>query len=222
MKTSDNLTPNKWHPIPRNNVRIYPSPQSILRESVGADEYKFVSETVTTEHIRAAVIMPLDKPYLHLLNEPYSLVHVRPTWRMIIVSTLDPVKWLDLARATGAISWWRGHNMTVTYNWERPLTDDLGNKIRPPNALGVTKPPNALEATKSAVFTESGRRVRSDIGVPRGKYDLDNLLEDIRAGTMTWVDIGLKHNISRITAMNIGRQHGIKKMNLSGLKNGQT
>jgi hypothetical protein len=213
MKTSNNLTPNKWHPVPRNNTRMYPSPQSVLRESVGADEYKFVSETVTTAHIRAAVIMPLDKPYDHLLNEPYSLVHVRPTWRMIIVSTLDPVKWLDLARSTGSLAWWRGHNMTVTYNWERPLTDELGNKIRPPNSLGITRPP---------VFTESGRRARSDIGVPRGQYDLESVLSDIRAGDMTWVDIGIKHGISRVTAMNIGKQHGITKTNLSGLKNGQT
>jgi hypothetical protein len=207
MKTSDNLTPNKWHPIPRNNVRIYPTPQSILRESVGADEYKFVCETVTTEHIRAAVIIPLDLPYQHLLNEPYSLVHTNSSWRMIIVSTLDPVRWLDLARGTGAQAWWRGHNMSITYNWQQPITDELGNKMRPPNAQGITR---------ITQYDASGRRRRSDIGVPRGRYDLNQLLDDIREGSMTWVEIARTHNISRITAMRVAKQHGIDKLNLKG------
>ena len=207
MKTSDNLTPNKWHPVPRNNTRMYPTPQSILREAVGADEYKFVSETVTTEHIRAAVIMPLSAAYDHLLHEPYSLVHTNSSWRMIIVSTLDPICWLDLARSTGAMAWWRGHNMSITYNWQQPLTDELGNKIRPPNALGKTT---------ITQYDASGRRLRSDAGVPRGKYDLNQLLDDICEGSMTWVEIGIRHNISRITAMRIGKQHGITKLNSKG------
>jgi hypothetical protein len=210
MKTSDNLTPNKWYPMIRNGVRQYPTPQSILRESVGAEEYKFVCETVTTEHIRAAVIMPLDVPYLHLLNEPYSLVYTNSSWRMIIVSTLDPIRWLDLARGTGAQAWWRGHNMTITYNWQQPILDDLGNKIRPPNALGYTRP---------LVVTETGRRVRSDIGVPRGKYDQTQLLSDICTGMMTWVEIANKHGISRMTAARVAREHGVKKINLKGIRN---
>lgn len=200
----ESLTANKWYPHPSGGRTLYPTPQSVLRTAVGAQEYKFVSETVTTEHIRAAVIMPLDVPFQHLLSDvPWGMTYTTPSWRMIIVSTLDPVKWLTVARATGAKAWLKGHNMTVTYNWEPPETDQHGLKKRPPNALGITGVPD---------YHENGRKTRKDSGVAR-KYNREELLADLQTGQLTHVELGEKHGVSRITVLNLAKRHGLTRNN---------
>lgn len=194
---SSNLAANKWYPL-RNGKPLYPSPQSILRASVGAEEYKFVSETVTTDHIRAAVIMPLGLPFQHLLNEPWAMSYKTDEWRMIIVSTLDPIRWIDVARASGCIAWLKNHARTYTYLWEPPELDAQGLKVRPPNALGVNNKQSVLG-------------LRSDKGVQRKDYNKDELLSDCRAGLMSYVAIGKKHGISRITVLKIAKENGITR-----------
>ncbi len=200
---SSNLAANKWYPL-RNGKPLYPSPQAILRASVGASEYKFISETVTTEHIRAAVIMPLDVPFQHLLNESWAMSYKTDSWRMIIVSTLDPIRWIDVARASGAIAWLKNHSKTYTYQWEPPELDANGLKVRPPNALGVTAPPKEFDPDKKF-------RTRSDAGTQRKDYDKEELLSDCRAGLLNHSEIGLKHGISRITVLKIAKENGISK-----------
>ena len=129
------LVANKWYPeFTKTRGRYanpYPTPQSILRRACGVEEYKFMCETVTTDHIRAAVIIPLGVPFQHLLDEPWAMSYRTEHWRMIIVSTLKNLRWIDLARVTGAIAWQKGHNMSCTYNWEYPELDETGNKKQP-------------------------------------------------------------------------------------------
>lgn len=193
---NESLVANKWYPHYRGPGRSYtnpyPTPQSILRAAVGAEEYKFLSETVTTEHIRAAVIMPLDVPFQHLLSEvPWGMSYRDEDWRMLIVSTLDPLKWIELARASGAIGWMKGHHQTCTYNWEPPERDATGNKIRPPNALGVS------------VYNDGKKQYKK-------KYDRDEVVSDLRCGMLSTREIGLRHNITSATVQTIAKKEGIK------------
>lgn len=200
MKPVETMTANKWHPIPNGNKDVYPSPQSVLRAALGVSEYKFVSETVTSDHIRAAVILSVDTPYSHLLVDvPWSLVYTTQGWRMLIVSVLDPVRWITMARACGAISYLKGNSLTYTYNWEPPQVDEHGLKIRPPNALGTTRP---------SEFHQTGRKVRDDFGQSR-KYNEADMLSDIMAGVMTQTEIGVKHGVSRITVLKVAKLNGI-------------
>ena len=200
MKPVETMTANKWHPIPSGNSNIFPSPQSVLRSALGVVEYKFVSETVTSDHIRAAVIMPLTTPYSHLLVDvPWSMVYTTGSWRMLIVSVLDPVRWITMSRACGAVAWLKGHSITCTYNWEPPAVDEHGLKIRPPNAMGMTRP---------AEYHESGRLVRNDSGKAR-KYNEAEVLADLTHGFLTQPEIGEKHGISRITVLKIAKLNGI-------------
>jgi hypothetical protein len=131
----ETLVANKWYPEfskPRKSYYSpFPTPQSILRRAVGVEEYKFVCDTVTTDHIRAAIVMPLEVPFAHLLNEPWAMSYKTDRWRMILVSTVDPMRWIELARTSGAVAWQKGNNMTCTYNWEPPILDEHGLKILP-------------------------------------------------------------------------------------------
>lgn len=202
MKHLESLVANKWYPQYKGPGRSYksgyPTPQSILRKAVGAEDYTFVSETVTPEHIRAAVIMPLDAPFQHLLSEvPWGMTYTTPEWRMLIVSVLDPMRWIELARASGAISWLKGHNMTITYNWEPPPVDEHGLKKRPPNALGATRIPVP--------------GARSDKGVQRKEYDKDSLIQELKLGNLTHKEIGDKFGVSRITVIRIAQENGLSK-----------
>jgi hypothetical protein len=198
MKPLEQLTANKWYPMQANGKSLYPTPQSILRRAVGAEEYKFVSETVTTDHIRAAVIMPLDVPFQHLLIDvPWGMSFKTDAWRMLIVSVVNPTRWLELARASGAKAWLKGHNQTMTYNWEPPEVDEHGLKKRPGNALGVTRIP------------EPGVRVTKKKGKQVKDYNLEDLLSDCKMDDLTHTEIGAKHGLSRITVMKIAREHGI-------------
>lgn len=202
MNTLETLVANKWYPHYKGPGRsykmIYPTPQSILRLAVGAEEYKFVSETVTSDHIRAAVIMPLDVPFQHLLESvPWGMSYKNDDWRMIIVSVLDPNKWLELARASGAKAWLKGHNLTVTYNWEPPPLDEHGLKMRPPNSLGVTRVP------------EPG--TRKDKGQQRKDYNKEGIVEELRIGDLKHQEIATKYGVSRITVIKIAQEHGLSK-----------
>jgi hypothetical protein len=204
MKPLETLTANKWYPL-QNGKPLYPTPQSILRESVGAETYTFLSETVTTDHIRAAVVMPLEVPFQHLLQAvPWAMTYTTDAWRMIIVSTLDPVRWLTLARASGAKAWLKGHNMTMTYNWELPETDEHGLKKRPPNALGISSSEPTKEVAPIRPF-----RTRSDRGRQYKNYDKAALIADLQAGGMTRVALGEKYGLSRITVMEIAKAAGL-------------
>jgi hypothetical protein len=188
------LVANKWYPHykgpGRSYTNPYPTPQSILRAAVGAAEYKFVSETVTTEHIRAAVVLPLTVPFEHLLSEPWVLSYRDTNWRMLIVSTVDPNRWIEQARASGAIAWLKGHRQTITYNWEPPPRDDNGNKIRPPNALGVND-------------YNDGKRVY------KKNYSVAAVIEDIKRGYLTHREIADIHNIATNTVSNISKRAGL-------------
>ena len=188
------LVANKWYSIYRKPSTGYPSPQSILRAAVGAQEYMFLSETVTTEHIRAAVVMPLDVPFQHLLSEvPWGMSYTTSDWRMIIVSVLDPYSWIELARASGALGWMKNHNKSYTYNWEPPVLDQHGLKFR----AGQGRPTNeAMDARGS--------------GRPQ-KYDRDALLEDLRIGSKTHGELAIKHGISRISVLKFAQKNGLSK-----------
>jgi hypothetical protein len=204
---NESLVANKWYPHylgpGRSYKSIYPTPQSILRRAVGAEEYKFVCETVSTEHIRAAVVMPVDVPFQHLLsNEPWGMSYREADWRMIIVSTLDPLRWIQLARASGAIAWLKGHTQTMTYNWEPPPLDEHGLKKRPPNALGITG-----DQTKHA----SGRLVRKDRGRPK-KYKPEDMLADLLSAELSHTEIGKKHGVSRLTVFTFAKRNGIRSI----------
>ena len=189
------LVANKWYPHykgpGRSYTNPYPTPQSILRRAVGAEEYKFLSETVTTEHIRAAVVMPLGVPFEHLLAEPWVMSYKSNEWRMVIVSTVDPLRWIDLARASGAQAWMKSHAQTYTYNWEPPERDATGNKVRPPNALGTQ------------LFGKCKKHYKK-------KYDLAEVIYDINSRSATTKEIGERHGISSATVSGIAKRAGIK------------
>jgi hypothetical protein len=192
---SESLVANKWYPHykgpGRSYVNPYPTPQSILRSAVGATEYKFICETVSTEHIRAAVVMPLGVPFEHLLSEPWAMSYRDADWRMLIVSTLDPNRWIETARASGAIGWLKGHRQTITYNWEPPVRDATGNKIRPPNAPGAP------------LFGDCKKHYKK-------KYNLAEVIYDINSRYLSTRDIGDKHSISAATVQGIAKRAGIK------------
>lgn len=195
---NESLVANKWYPHykgPGRSYKIpYPTPQSILRAAVGSEEYIFISETVTTEHIRASVIMPLDVPFQHLLAEvPWGMSYRTSEWRMIIVSVLDPYAWIELARASGATAWMKNHARSYTYNWEPPPLDQHGLKFRG----GVGRPSN-----EEAEARGQGR--------PR-KFDRDALLADLILDEKTQLEIANKHGISRITVIKFAQKNGVSK-----------
>jgi len=119
-------------------------------------------------------------------------------WRMLIVSTLDPLRWIEVARASGAVAWLKSHAQTYTYNWEPPPLDEHGLKRRPPNALGITG-----DQTKHA----NGRVVRKDRGAPK-KYKPADLLADLMLGDMNHSELATKHGISRITVWTFAKRNG--------------
>ena len=195
---NESLVANKWYPDYRGPLKVYrppyPTPQSILRAAVGAEEYMFVSETVTTEHIRAAVVMPLDVPFQHLLSEvPWGMSYKTDEWRMLVVSVLDPYSWIELARASGAIAWMKNHAKSYTYNWEPPPLDQHGLKFR----VGQGRPTNEAMDARGA-------------GRPK-KFDREALLEDLILNEKTQQEIANKHGISRITVLKFAQKNGLSK-----------
>jgi hypothetical protein len=112
-------------------------------------------------------------------------------WRMVIVSTVDPLRWIEQARASGAQAWLKGHQQTCTYNWEPPELDATGNKVRPPNALGTQ------------VFGNCKKHYKK-------KYNLAEVIYDINSRTATTKEIGERHGISSATVSGIAKRAGIK------------
>ena len=194
LTPTQGLHANKWYPIPTGNKREpYPSPQSILRASVGEKAYKFECKTVNTDHIRAACILPKSIPFTHLMATPWSLAYATDAWRMIIVSCQDFYTWIDLARASGAIAWQIGHAKTHTYQWEPPRLDRQGMEIRPPNTIANTL----------------GRR--STFNSQYKDYDREAVLDLLREGQLSMTEIGAQHGISRITVQKIASRAGISQ-----------
>ena len=203
---NNSLVSNKWYPhykgANKNYTNPYPTPQSILRAAVGSEDYKFVSETVTTDHIRAAVIMPLDVPFQHLLADvPWGMAYKSKDWRMLVVSTVDPYSWIELARASGAIAWLKSHTQTYTYQWEPPVTDTVGNKIRPPNSLGATAAPG--EGKKYC----------------KTKYNQEEILDDLKRGCLSQGQIADKHAITRTIVQTIAKRAGLVKRKKINVEN---
>jgi hypothetical protein len=192
---SQTLTANRWYPEYRGAGRSYkssyPTPPSILRASLGVEDYKWVCKTVTSEHIRAACVMPRGVPYAHLTNTPWSLVYTTPAWVMIMVSVADRHQWIDLCKSSGAIAWQCSHNMTYIYEWYEPARDEHGLEIKPPNPLGATE----------------GRR--SDFSKPKKKYDRSALIDDLRAELLTHEQLSDKYGITRQTIHNIAKREGM-------------
>ena len=197
---NETLVANRWYPafkgVGRSYRNPYPTPQSILRESLGQEEYKWVCKTVTADHIRAACVLPRGVPYAHLTNAPWSLIYTTSDWVMIIVSVADRYKWIDLCRASGAIAWQTAHNMTYIYEWTPPALDENGMEIRPPNALGATAVPGSK---------------RADFNVPKKKYDRAALLDDIRSELLSYEAMSDKYGLTRQTIYNIQKREGIEQ-----------
>lgn len=194
------ISVNTWHPITNGNKgNLYPLPQTLLRNAVGVSDYKFQCETVSTEGIRAAVIMPRGIAYAHLLNVPWSMTYTTKEWVMIIASVDDQLKWIDLARASGAIGYFRSHAKCNVYRWYEPELDEHGLKVR----------------AKSAVDWEKIQRVERGESPTKGNqyknYDKAGLLDDIREGVIEYTKLAVKHGVSRITVMRIAHDAGIRK-----------
>ena len=204
LNTEPAMIANRWYPLPKNargSYKSYPTPQSLLRTSLGEDSYKFVCETVTSDHIRAAAILPLDIPFDHLLNEPWAMNFRHTEWRMIMVSAVDPLRWIQLARASGATAWLKASSMTYVYQWEPPKLDSTGAKVRPPNALGITG---------EMQISANGRKKRNDTGVAKKDYDRNEIIADLLSGRMNHSQIGVKHGLNRITIMKIAHTENIR------------
>ena len=202
---NESLVANKWYPQykgpGRSYKRLYPSPQTVLRQAVGAEEYLFISNMVTTEHIRAAVIMPVDVPFQHLLADvPWGMSYTTSEWRMLIVSVLDTNRWIDLARASGAIAWLKNHSKTFVYIWEPPVRD----------VHGLT-----TQESNEPEYNSDGKKFRKDRGRPK-KFNRDDLLGDLHEGKLTKTALALKHNISRFTVCRFAQRNGF-----SGSENGK-
>lgn len=141
MNPIPTIISNKWHPLPKNphgSYTSYPTPSAILRESLGEKNYKFIAEGPNADYIRAACILPLNYHYSHLMAVPWSMSFRSLGWRMIIVSTLDTMTWIELARSSGSVSYWKSSSVASTYQWEMYPMDQYNAKIRPANALGAT------------------------------------------------------------------------------------
>jgi hypothetical protein len=112
---------------------------------------------------------------------------------MIIVSTAEQYKWIELCQASGAVSWQRGHSMTYIYEWTKPDCDEHGLEVRPPNALGATGLPKEHPLKNK----------------PKKGYDRAAVVEDLRAQLMTADELAMKYAISPQTIYTISKREGI-------------
>ena len=193
-------TINKWYQSDKKLKLSYPSPQSIMRKAVGAEEYKFLCKTTNTDHIRAAAIMPAHLSYAHLLTAPWSMIYKNKDWVMIIVSISEPTKWLDICKSSGAIAWQKGSSQTQLYQWEKPDMDEHGLEVRPNNTGLITE-----EIAKSFQLKNPNKPRRQN-----KDYDYDELMKDIIANKLTYVAMAEKYGISRITVMTNAHRAGYK------------
>jgi len=202
-------TANRWYPLPktpRSSYKSFPIPQSILRASLGESSYLFKSQIIDSDGVRAAAILPHDVPFSHLMQTPWSMSFRGPEWRMIIVSVLDPMKWIELARSSGCQAWLKSHNRTYVYSWEqmRPELDAHGMAIRSPNP-GLR--PDGTKKTSPLT------------GIQKKNYDKEEILDQLRENILTQKQIADKHKISRVTVMAISKEAGIVKR---GNRHGQS
>jgi len=148
-----------------------------------------------TEGIRAAVIMPLDVPFGHLLTEPWSLVFYHTEWRMIITSTYDQMRWIDVARSSGCIAYQVGHTKTVTYKWSPPELDEHGIKVRQSGPLKILVPAD----------TEYNPRLQ------KKSYDRESLIQDLRIDQSNHTQLGIKYGLTRTSVLKVAHDAGIRK-----------
>ena len=198
---NENMIANRWydHNFKRIN-NAYPTPQSILRFSCGVADYKFLCETVSTEHVRAAVVIQKDLPFSHLMATPWSMQYATKDWRMIIVSVLNIQSWIDLAASSGADAFFKANSMTITYQYEPPRLDSTGNKYRPPGAPMPDIPEVPEYGTPiKRKWTPPGSVV----------FDRDALLADIREGVMFQQALQDKYGLTRLRIKEIACEAGL-------------
>jgi hypothetical protein len=143
-------------------------------------------------------VIPLEMSFSHLLNEPWAMSFKHTEWRMIMVSTLDPMRWITTARASGAIAWLKGNNMTVTYQWERPRLDASGNKYRPPGSPPPDTPPEFEFAYEKRKWTP-----------PKTDIDREGLIADLQAGVLLQQELMEKYGITRLRVQSIAEEIGV-------------
>ena len=168
----------------KNGVSLYPPPQKVLKDCLASPVYKFTAKTVTVEFVRAAVIMPRDLPFSHLLAVPWSMVWTTAEWRMIIVSVQDNRDWIQLARMTGAVAWNVGSLSTCVYEYHEPIMDEHGLEIR---GSGARAPGN-----KEGV-------------------DADGIRDDLLYSFLSQVELATKWDVSVGTIQNIAKRNNIRK-----------
>jgi len=199
MGMLESFTPNRWYPDYKGPNRHYrppfPSPQSILRQACAVDEYKFISEMPNTDGIRAAVIMPMGVPFGHLTNEPWSMVFHHTEWIMIMTSTYDQIRWLDVARASGCRAWQVGHSKTATYKWTPPEMDEHNMKVRQPGPLKCNRSEDEVYNPRAQVKD----------------YDKESLIQDLRIGLVNHTELGYRYGLTRTTVLKIAHDAGIRK-----------
>ena len=196
-----NMIANRWYDHNFNKIHnVYPTPQSILRFTVGVADYKFLCDTVGTDHVRAAVVLDKDKSFSHLMNTPWSMMYATESWRMIIVSVLNIQSWLDLAVSSGAHGFFKASSMTITYQWEPPRLDSTGNKYRPPGAPMPDIPDVPEYGTPiKRKWTPPGSVV----------FDREALLADIREGVMFQQALQDKYGLTRLRIKEIASEVGL-------------
>jgi hypothetical protein len=198
---NENMIANRWydHNFRRIN-NVYPTPQIILRFACGVADYKFLCDTVSTEHVRAAVVIQKDLAFSHLMATPWSMQYATNDWRMIIVSVLNIQSWIDLAASSGADAFFKANSMTITYQYEPPRLDSTGNKYRPPGAPQPDIPDVPEYGTPiKRKWTPPGSVV----------FDREALLADIRAGVMLQQEIQDKYSLTRVRIKQIASEVGL-------------
>lgn len=215
MKIYKNLSPNNWYgPAGMYKAkRPFASPQSVLRESYTNDEstYHFTCEGPNIDSIKASAVLPIDMPFSTLLDGvQYCLTaKLNSQHRMLIVSTLNSLEWIDRAIEAGAIAWIINHGKAHTWSWQPPELDPTGNKVRPQclRNLGLEK-----QAVNHSTLASWTRLKNPD--APRRQikeYDFDGIIADLTEGKLTQRAIGDKHGVSRVTVMSIAHRNGFKK-----------
>lgn len=205
------ITANKWYgPTGLYSGRgPFRSPQSFLKESVGQEDYKWISKGPDPTAVRAAAVFPIEvEQWAHLLDTPWGMnVRFRRVqgkyiynFRMIIVSVDDRYGWLERAINAGATAWWLGTASNHVWTWSPPDLDENSIEIRP---------------TGTYIHTDTKTILRNQVK----DYNVDQVISDARDSSMTYQEIGAKHGISRITVMKLAGRAGIFR---NGAAHGKT
>ena len=203
MKQFKSLIPLKWYGPAGliSGKSIYPSPQSVLRESYDSDlaTYHWTSEGPTTAHIRAAVVIAAHLPFTNLLTSSQYCLSARidSEHRMLIVSVLNPFTWIDLAIEVGAEAWQVSNNNASTWTWNPPVLDEHSCKVRP---LCIN---DVIQKKYQLIKPDTRRQLK--------EYDYEAVLTDLARGDLSHSAIGDKHSLSRLTVMKLAHRNGFKK-----------